>query len=200
MLAEVARRRFTTEEYHRMGNVGVLAPGERVELIDGAVILMSPIGDRHFLCVNRGVELFVLAFTGKAVVSGQNPVRFDKHNEPQPDIVLYRPTPGHYHSTRPSARNCYLVVEVSDSSLRYDTNFKLALYAQAGVPEVWIEDLNGECLLVRRNLDKGVYQTALTLGPDDVVSILAFPDVSLPVRELLLTGLTIVDSTETEQI
>ena len=123
-----------------MAESGIVGPDERVELIEGQVIEMSPIGDRHMVCVNQALELFVLAFVGKAKVSIQNAVRLNIRNVPQPDLVLFRPHAKYRSTTRPRAENCFLVIEVSDSSLRYDTTVKVPIYAKTGVPEVWIED------------------------------------------------------------
>jgi Uma2 family endonuclease len=193
MLAEVQTRRFTADEFYRMAEAGIFGPDERVELIEGEIIEMSPIGDRHLVCVNQAMELFVLAFAGKAKVSIQNAVRLNSRNVPQPDVVLFKPNAEYRTTTRPKAENCFLVIEVSDTSLRYDTNVKVPIYAKTGVPEVWIEDLKRDLLVVYRNPSGKGYETKVTLTPDDFISLPAFPDISFSVRELLLTGLPIVD-------
>ena len=190
---EVQTRRFTVDEFYRMPDAGVLGSKDRVELIEGEIVEMSPIGDRHLLCVNEANELFVLAFAGKARVSIQNAVRLNIRNVPQPDLVLYKPRSDHRQTTRPKAENCFLVLEVSDSSLRYDTKIKVPIYAKTGVPEVWIEDLKNDVLLVYRDPSNKGYATQQTFSPDQSVSLLAFPNISFSVRELLLTGLQIVD-------
>jgi Uma2 family endonuclease len=193
MQAEVQTRRFTSDEFYRMAEAGIFGPDERVELIEGEIVEMSPMGDRHLMCVNQATELFVLAFAGKAKVSVQNAVRLNIQNVPQPDLVLYKPRAEYRSTTRPNAKNCFLVVEVSDSSLRYDTKVKVPIYAKTGISEVWIEDLRNDLLLVYRNPSGEAYATELTFKADDSVSLLAFPDTSFPVRDLLLAGLPIVD-------
>ena len=184
--------RLTREQYYELGRLGVF-DGKRVELIYGEVVEMSPIGDRHLLCVNEANELFVLAFAGKARVSIQNAVRLNIRNVPQPDLVLYKPRSDHRQTTRPKAENCFLVLEVSDSSLRYDTKIKVPIYAKTGVPEVWIEDLKNDVLRVYRDPSNKGYAIQQTFSPAESVSMLAFPYISFLVRDLLLNGLQIVD-------
>jgi Uma2 family endonuclease len=174
-----------------MAEAGIFGPDERVELIEGEIIEMSPIGDRHLVCVNQAMELFVLAFAGKAKVSIQNAVRLNTRNVPQPDLVLFKPKAEYSTTTRPKAENCFLVIEVSDRSLRYDMNVKVPIYAKTGVPEVWIEDLKNDLLLVYRNPSNEGYNTKFSLTSDDSVSLSVFPETSFSVRELLLTGLPI---------
>jgi len=193
MPAELRARRFTTDEFYRMGEAGVLGPEERLELIEGEILEMSPIGDRHMVCVDQAAELFFAAFKGKAKVRTQGSFRLNIRNVPQPDLVLFRPNVDYPTTTRAKPENCFLVIEVSDSSLRYDTNIKVPIYAKTGIPEVWIEDLKNDLLIVYRNPSSEGYSTSMSLTPDDSVSLSAFPDISFSVRELLLTGLPIVD-------
>src|SRR5687768_10476197 len=105
MLAEVTRKLFTTDEYHRMAKVGILKPEDRVELIDGDIVQMSPIGDRHAGFVNRANDLFTFFFRGKAIVTVQNPVRLNKYNEPQPDLVLAKPRADYYSTKAPAVED-----------------------------------------------------------------------------------------------
>src|SRR5437016_10007262 len=150
MQVEVTKKLFTVDEYYRLAAAGILGPEDRVELIDGEIIQMSPIGDRHAGNVNRGTRLFVAAFAARAVVSVQNPLQLDNYTEPEPDIVVLRPRADDYMSKKARAEDALLVLEVCDTTLRYDRNIKLPRYAAAGIPEVWIEDLAGDELLVYR--------------------------------------------------
>jgi Uma2 family endonuclease len=134
MRTETSRKRFTVDDYYRMADAGILAPGERVELIDGEIIQMSPIGTRHLGCVNATNAVFFDAFKGRAVISGQNPVRLSDFTEPQPDVVLLKPRKDFYRGKHPEAADALLVVEVSDTTLAYDRDLKLSYYAAAGVP------------------------------------------------------------------
>jgi len=185
MRTETSRKRFTVDDYYRMADAGILAPGDRVELIDGEIIQMSPIGVRHLGCVNATTEVFIDAFKGRAVISGQNPVRLSDFTEPQPDIVLLKPRKDFYRGKRPETADTILVVEVSDTTLAYDRDVKLSHYAAAGVPEVWIEDLNGDRILVFRNPIDGTYQDRLVLSRDESISVEAFPDIAFRVSDFI---------------
>jgi Uma2 family endonuclease len=144
MEVEVAKRRFNVEEYHRMGESGILTENDRVELIHGEIITMSPIGTRHAACVNRLNMLFTALFRGEAIVSVQNPVRINHDSEPEPDLVLLKHEDDFYAQRPPAVEDVLLIVEVSDSTLKYDQKVKLPLYVQAGVSQVWIVNLEKE--------------------------------------------------------
>jgi Uma2 family endonuclease len=141
--AEIKRHRFTVEEYHKMGEAGLLSEDDRVELIDGEIVDMAPVGTRHLACVVALNHLFVEASGGRYFVSVQNPVALGERNEPQPDLSLLRTRPDPTAARPPGPGDVFLVVEVSDTTLAYDRDVKLPRYAQAGVPEVWIVDLEG---------------------------------------------------------
>ena len=177
MRAEVTRKLFTTDEYYRMAEVGILTPDDRVELIEGEIIRMSPIGTRHAACVNRGAELFMLKFHGKATVTVQNPAHLNQYNEPQPDILLLKHREDYYASKHPSPEDTLLLLEVSDTTLGFDLNVKIPIYGATGIPEVWIADLRKNIIRVFSNPEAGQYQTELTFSGDDTLSVLAFPNV-----------------------
>lgn len=139
---EVTRRRFTVHEYHQMAEAGILHEDDRVELIDGEIVEMGPIGGRHALCVSLLNRLLVRGVGDRAIVSPQNPVRLDEHHEPQPDLAVVRDRA--YGRSLPTPGDTLLLIEVSDTTLSYDRNFKLPIYARAGIPEVWIVDINGQ--------------------------------------------------------
>jgi Uma2 family endonuclease len=127
----------------------------------------------------------VPALVGKAIVSVQNPLRLDRYNEPQPDIVLLKPRDDFYASERFTAADTFMVIEVADSSLLFDLNRKLPLYARLGVPEVWIEDLRGGMILVYRDRAGETYATSLVFHRGDSITIAAFPDIPFKVDDLL---------------
>src|SRR3989442_6259555 len=124
MQIEVTKKLFTVDEYYKMAEAGVLTPEDRVELIDGEIIQMSPIGNRHLGCVNWANDAFTTAFRGRAVVSVQNPLRLSNYTEPEPDIVLLKHRPDAYRRKRPMGDDALLVLEVSDTTLRYDHDVK----------------------------------------------------------------------------
>lgn len=180
-----ARRRFTVDEYYRMAEIGILRPDERVELLDGEVFTMAPIGSRHAGRLNFLAEWFFARLLGRAIVSVQNPVRLSSGAEPEPDLALLRPRPDHYDRAHPGPDDVLLLIEVADSSLAYDRGRKLPQYAEAGIPEVWLVDLPGNRVFLYRDPSPAGYQTIATLGRGDVLSPAAFPDLRLPVAELL---------------
>lgn len=147
----VHRHRFDVDAYYRMVEAGILGPEDRVELIEGEIVDMAPIGSAHASTTDLLASLFVRAVTDDvAIVRIQNPLRLDAHNEPQPDLMLLRPRADRYRQGHPTATDVLLLVEVADSSLAYDHGPKLALYARHGVPEFWIVDLVGRAVEICR--------------------------------------------------
>jgi Uma2 family endonuclease len=141
MAADSLRRhRLTVADYHQMAEAGILGPDDRVELIAGEVLDMSPIGSLHAAVVAAVAEYFSRVAAGKLTVWSQNPIRLDDLSEPQPDIALVRPRPDFYATAHPAAADVLLVVEVAETSLAYDLDVKVPLYARHGIPEVWVID------------------------------------------------------------
>lgn len=141
---EVVRRRFTVHDYHRMAEAGILHEDDRVELIEGEIVEMTPIGARHAHAVRMLNQLLSNQVRDEFLIDVQNPVRLDERNEPQPDLAVLRARD--YRRSLPGPEDTLLLVEVSDTTLAYDRDVKLPLYARAGVPEVWIVDLGNEVL------------------------------------------------------
>jgi len=183
---EVKRRRFTIEEYHRMAEAGILHEDDRVELIEGEIVHMTPIGRHHAACVAELNRLLLSAVGPRAVLWPQNPMTLPDETEPQPDIVLLRPRADRYLEDDARPRDVLLLVEVADTSQRYDRNVKLPLYARSGVPEVWIVDLPGETIEVYRRPTAGGYEQVERSGRGGGVSPAAFPEVVLTVDTILL--------------
>lgn len=138
----VQRHRLTVEQYHRMAETGVLARDARVELIEGVIVDMAPIGSRHAAVVNKLNRALIAAVGARAIASVQNPIRLGDRSEPQPDLALLRPCEDFYADAPPTAADTLLVIEVSQATAAYDRQVKVPLYAQHGVPEVWIVDLD----------------------------------------------------------
>ena len=187
MEAEVTKKLFTVQEYHRMARAGILREDDRLELIDGEVIEMSPIGHRHFVCVARMDTLFRRPFGDKVLVSIQGPLRLNGWTEVQPDVVLFKPRADFYAAKIPDAADALLVVEVSDTTLAMDQKIKLPKYASAGIAEYWIADLEHDLLFVYRDLQRQAYTTIVTLRPGDSVALLSSPDVQFRVDEIFTT-------------
>ena len=145
------RHRFDVDDYYRMAEAGILSRGDRVELIEGEIVDMAPIGSAHAGATDHLSKLVARAFAdGLVHVRVQGPLRLDAYNEPEPDLLLLRPRADGYRASHPTAADVLLLVEVADSSLAYDRGAKLALYARHGVPEVWIVDLAGRAVEVCR--------------------------------------------------
>ncbi len=140
------RHRLSVDDYHRMAQAAVLAPDARVELINGEVIDMAPMGTRHRAAVMRMSQLLHDAVGHAAHVSTQLPLRLDAHSEPEPDVALLRPRSDFYAHALPNGADTLLVIEVSDTTLTYDTRIKAPLYSRASVPEVWVLDLTANVL------------------------------------------------------
>jgi Uma2 family endonuclease len=152
------RHRLTVEEYNRMGEAGIFHPEARTELIDGEIIDMAPPGSRHAGTVNQLDSLLQAVVGPNAIVLVQNPIWLGRYSEPQPDLALAKPRRNFYRSAHPQPDDLLLVVEVADSSLRFDRDVKAALYARHVVPEVWLIDVRAKRLARYRNPASGVYE------------------------------------------
>jgi Uma2 family endonuclease len=177
--------RFSVSDYYRMAEIGVLPPNARLELLDGRIIDMSPIGPFHGGLVKRLSRLFNLEAKGRWTVSIQDPLHIDEYSEPQPDIMLLKPVADDYTTRHPRANDVFLVIEVADSTLDYDREEKLPAYARAGIAEVWIINLNERCIEVNREPTFTGYVSESILVSGEQASPKAFPDVSVNVMELL---------------
>ena len=154
---------FTSDEYVRMHEGCIFEEDDRVELVEGEIIQMSPIGDRHMRCVIYLDELLSEALGRRAIVSAQNPVHIGTRNYPQPDVVVLRPE-WRRRTGVPISTDVLLLVEVSDSSFRFDSTVKLPMYARIGVPEVWIVNLNADIVLRYTRPSEEGYGSLTTLS------------------------------------
>jgi Uma2 family endonuclease len=177
-------RRFTVEEYHLMAEAGVFAPDERVELIRGVIREMTPKGRRHAVAVAKGIQVFAVELSGRATVFVQDPLmKKGLDSEPEPDILITsNPDPESYGTEQSSP---LLVIEIADSSLKYDRLTKAALYAEAEIPEYWIVNLVGDVLEVFRQPKNGIYQSKIELQPGQHIAPQAWPDVEIDVARLI---------------
>ena len=180
------RRRFTLDEYHRMGETGILGANDRVELIEGEIVEMTPIGSRHAAAVGRIHHFFSARLADRALVWVQNPLVLAAHaSEPEPDIMLLAPRPDFYASGHPEPADVRLLVEVADSSLAYDRRMKVPLYARAGIAEVWLVDLGTGRVDVHRRPDAGGYADVSSPGRGELFAPLAFPEIAVTLADLL---------------
>ena len=173
------RHRLTVNEYYRMAEVGLLAPDARVELIEGEIIDMAPIGSEHGSVVDLLNRLLIQAVGERAIVRVQGAVRLSEISQPEPDVALLKPRPDFYRHEQPTGSDTLLIIEVSDSTLRYDRGIKLPLYARHEVPEVWIVDLPNRCVHFNRSPAGQEYATKASRSALGAMPIASLPETSV---------------------
>jgi Uma2 family endonuclease len=178
------RHRLTVADYYRMAEVGILAPDARVELIDGEIIDMAPPGISHAATVLFLTHALVHAVGDRALVLAQNPVRVSQYSEPQPDLALLRPRHDFYRAHHPRAEDVFLIIEVAATSLRFDRETKVPLYASQGIPEAWLVDLGSKRLVRYRAPQQGAY--TLVDEPDlrSALGVAALVEVAVDLQRL----------------
>jgi Uma2 family endonuclease len=179
---------FTVDEWHRMGAVSLFGADARMELLDGEIIDMAPIGSRHAGTVNRLTRLLVGAVGDRAVVAVQNPVYLDTRSEPLADLALLAPRADDYTLAHAEPSEIILLVEVSDSTLKYDRDRKAPYYARAGVPECWIVDLTSDSVLCLRAPGPAGYRDVRRLGRADGLSVSGLEGLEVAVSDILGPG------------
>ncbi len=175
---------ISAAEYLRMGEAGVFAPEARLELIEGEIIEMAPIGSPHAGCVNKLTRLLVQRAGNTAVVAVQNPVIISNLSVPQPDLALLRPRADDYASSHPQAADVHLVVEVADTTLAFDLGRKAALYARCGIAELWVVDVNSRAIHVFRTPSESGYGETSCVRSGQRVACAALPAIVVAVDEL----------------
>jgi len=173
-MIQEATYHFSLEQYERLIETGVLQEDERIELLNGKLYSMTPIGPSHAYTVLQLTQRFISKLGERVVVSSQNPVKLPPNSEPEPDIALLKPPAETYRESLAEAEDILLVVEVADSSLEYDRTTKLPIYAQAGIPEIWIINLKDGGLEVYREPKQGRYGQLITYRKGDEVAPLKF--------------------------
>lgn len=173
------RAKINVERFHKMAEAGVFAAEDRIELIEGEMLTMAPIGGPHMSMVNRLNALLVRAVGDRGVVSVQNPVALPPDSEPLPDIVVLKPSAAALSAVVPGPADVLLVIEVADSTLRYDRDVKVPLYSRQGIREAWIVDLQARRIVVFREPGPGGYARRLEIGPKDAVVLEALPEVTV---------------------
>jgi Uma2 family endonuclease len=185
-VSKVEPRRFTVADYYAMADAGILSENDRVELLDGDVIVMPPIGDWHASGVAQIIALFPSTILdGRAILQIQNPVRLDSDNEPQPDAMLLRWRNDFYRNGHPGPDDVLLLIEVSDTTVDYDRNTKLPRYARAGIPEVWIDNRRDRRIEAYTDPSGDEYATVRYAAPGETIAPQAFPDITLQVDRII---------------
>jgi Uma2 family endonuclease len=181
----ILRHRITVDEYYRMAEVGILPPDARVELIEGVIIDMAPIGTDHGGTVTQLNRLLSNAVGDFAYVWSQSAVRLSDISEPEPDFALLRPRADFYKKRHPGPEDTFLLIEVSNSSLRYDIEVKAPLYALHGIPEFWVVDLKGRQIRFFRSQKEAKYSDVTSTSEPGIVSPIALPGVQIDLAHIL---------------
>ncbi len=185
MAVGIRRRLFTVAEYHRMGEAGILSEDDRVELLEGEIVAMSPVGSRHAACVKRLVRWFSREGGDRVIVGVQDPVQLGEHSEPQPDLTLLKPRADFYADSHPGPEDILLLVEVAETSAAVDRELKVPLYARWGIPEVWVVDLTRHHVEVYRQPSHQGYEDVRVLRRGEAVAPALLPDLVIPVDTFL---------------
>jgi Uma2 family endonuclease len=184
VLEQPQRHAVSVQEYLRMGEAGVFAPDARLELIEGEIVEMAPIGSRHAGTVNILIRLLGGLAGDLAIVSAQNPLVVGDRSVPQPDLALLKPRADTYTGAHPRAADVLLVIEVSDATLAFDLGTRVPLYARSGIPETWVVDLQERAVRVFRDPGASGYRTSFTVSGEESVSALALPGASIALSSL----------------
>jgi len=182
---EAMTYKFTAEQYQLMGKAGVFHPETRVELINGEIVIMSPIGLKHSVTINRLTRFLIKNIDEAGIVSIQNSFRIPDYSEPEPDIVILRPRDDFYANKFPLPEDILLIIEVADSSLKYDRTTKLSLYAEHNISEYWIANLERDILEIYRQPQNKTYlkQTLIDM-PHITFAPLAFPNMTMTLKDI----------------
>jgi hypothetical protein len=179
------RWRFSVAKYHQLIAAGIFGEDDRVELIGGDLVMMSPIGSKHAATVKRMNRILNRLFQDRALIGVQDPLQLDDLSEPQPDLTILAPRGDDYATSHPTADETLLIIEVSDSTAGYDRDVKVRAYARAGIAETWLVDLSSDWIEVYREPSPAGYKLLRKALPGETVSPLAFPDVVLAVDDVI---------------
>jgi Uma2 family endonuclease len=185
MSRQLAKHWISVDEYERMGEAGIFGSDARLELLEGEIYEMSPIGSPHAACVTILHQLLTLKFAGKLIVISQNPIRLNDFSEPQPDVALLRWRDDFYRHAHPTPADVLLVIEVADSTVESDRSYKMPLYAKAGVQEAWLVNLQDETIEVYAEPASGVYQSSKSFKRGEEASAHTVAGLSVSVADIL---------------
>lgn len=185
MATALAARRFTGREFERMSAMAIFGDDERVELLDGVVVPMTPIGDRHVGCVNYLTNRLGDHLRGRALIQSQSAIRLAADWVPQPDVAVLRRRPDYYRTGKARPEEVFLLIEVADTSVSLDRDVKLPGYARGGIREVWLVDLDADLILVAQDPEPTGYTAITSHARGSTLRLPGFPDVTLTVDEIL---------------
>jgi Uma2 family endonuclease len=178
-------KKFTRDIYHKMAESAIFQESDRLELIKGEIIEMSPVGLRHASCVKKLNYLLTKKLGDQIILGVQDPIKLNNDSEPQPDLVILKYRPDFYADEHPKPEDILLLIEVSDSSIDYDKNVKIPLYAENKISEVWLVNLNDNCVEIHQKPYQNYYQSIQKLSAINIISLSNFPEVEIKISELL---------------
>lgn len=184
--SELPLKRWIVEDYHRMIGAGILTPDDRVELLDGQIVEMAPQNPPHASTTDESSDYLKALFAGRAKVRTQLPITLAPDSEPEPDLVIVRMDQRHYRDRHPAPEDVFLLIEIADATLQRDRTRKAKIYASAGIPDYWIVDINQQQVIVLRDPQVNAYQSEQILSIQAQVAPLAFPEVMISLKNLLL--------------
>ncbi len=173
------------DEWRKLGEANIFPPGSRVELINGEIIDMAPIGSHHASHLKRLIHIFSGLTQGSAIVAAQDPLQLGDLSEPEPDFMLLHPSSDFYYESHPTASDVFLLIEIADKSLKFDQNQKLRLYASHNIPEYWLLDVNAACLEVYRQPCDGLYAEKIILHTGDNITLSQLKDITINISDIL---------------
>ena len=176
--------KFTTQQYHLMHEVGVFAEGDRLELINGEIREMSPIGRKHAVCVAKTARVFQIKLSDRAFIWVQNPILLSNHAEPQPDLAILKWRDDFYAEALPAPDDILLIIEVSDSTIAYDRDVKSPLYAANGIPEMWLFDVNNQVVEGYSQPLASGYKRMQRYEQNDTLAMMALPEIVFSWEEI----------------
>lgn len=185
MTVQITRRLFSVKEYDQMITAGVFHEDDRIELLGGEIVTMTPIGIGHAACVKRLNHFLSRQLGDRVIISVQDPIHLDQQSEPEPDIAVLQPRADFYAGGHPEPEDIFLLVEVADSSFAYDREIKMPHFARVGIPEVWLVSVENETITVYRQPSPSGYTFEQTLRRGDTLALLAFPDVVVTAVDIL---------------
>ncbi len=178
-------RLISVAEYHRMGELGILDADEKVELLAGQIVKKSMKGTRHTSTNKRVEKVLENRLGDQVLVRTQDPIRLDNYSEPEPDVAVVIPNSSFYEDHHPTPSEVYLIIEIADTTLRQDCEFKANLYAQAGIEDYWVLDVNNRQLYVFRLPSQDGYQSQQILSKGETISPLSFPNTNLLLSDFM---------------
>jgi Uma2 family endonuclease len=184
MSAQIPRRKFSISDYHRMAEIGILSENERIELIAGDIVTMIPIGSQHKACIERLKQLFTTLLADTVIVWVQNPICLGEYSEPEPDLALLKFRPDLYSEHRPTAKDVFLIVEVTEQVLDYERHSKLPVCAQAGIGEVWLVNVKNMEVEVYTNPAGQEYDMYRKFCQEHTITSVIFPNLRIPVEKI----------------